>query len=59
MSQHAGASLHRSSSSPGAAAPPTPPRVKAEDGVELEPRVGGGMGGVCVGGKPYPTGILS
>lgn len=68
VSQHAGASLHRSSSSPGAAAPPTPPRVKAEDGVELEPRVGGwGAGGggvgrcvcVCGGGKPYPTGILS
>lgn len=50
VSQHAGTSLHRSSSSPGAAAPPTPPWVKAEDGVELEPRVGG-MGGVCVGGE--------
>lgn len=42
VSQHAGASLHCSSSSPGAAAPPTPPWVEAEDGVELEPRVGGG-----------------
>lgn len=42
VSQHAGASLHCSSSSPGAVAPPTPPWVEAEDGVELEPRVGGG-----------------
>lgn len=58
MSQHAAASLHRSSSSPGAAAPPTPPRVKAEDGAELEPRAGGWEVG-SVREKPYPTGILS